>query len=62
VGFCDAALIGYAGTTKALSLIQRLEFLQNVTDMQLESLRNGNSKMTLDEINAEIQAARLERA
>jgi hypothetical protein len=28
--------------------------------MQQESLRNGNSKMTLDEINAEIQAARLE--
>jgi hypothetical protein len=30
--------------------------------MQQESLRNGNSKMTLDEINAEIQAARLEMA
>jgi hypothetical protein len=30
--------------------------------MQQESLRNGNSKMILDEINAEIQAALLEMA
>jgi hypothetical protein len=43
-----------------LSMLQKLEFMQTVTDMQLESFRNGNSNMTLDEINAEIQAARLE--
>jgi hypothetical protein len=45
-----------------LSLIQQMEFTRSIADMQQESLRNGNSKMTLDEINAEIQAARLEMA
>jgi hypothetical protein len=30
--------------------------------MQQESLQNGNSKITLDEINAEIAAARREMA
>jgi hypothetical protein len=34
--------------------------MQNVTEMQLQSMQNGNSAMTLDEINAEIAAARAE--
>jgi hypothetical protein len=44
-----------------LSLLQKLEFLQNLTELRLTSLRNGTSNMTLDEINAEIAAARAER-
>jgi hypothetical protein len=39
-----------------------LEFARSIAAMQQESLRNGNSKMTLDEINTEIQAVRFERA
>jgi hypothetical protein len=45
-----------------LSILQQLEFAQAIANMQQESLRNGNSKMTLDEINAEIAAARREMA
>jgi PHD/YefM family antitoxin component YafN of YafNO toxin-antitoxin module len=44
-----------------LSLLQKLEFMHNLTELRLTSLRNGNSNMTLDEINAEIAAARAER-
>jgi len=46
---------------KTLSMLQKLEFLQNLTEMRLTSIRNGNSAMTLDEINAEITAARRKR-
>jgi hypothetical protein len=51
-----------ANFEKTLSIVQQLEFTQALTNMQFESLRNGNSNMTLDEINAEIKAARLEMA
>jgi antitoxin (DNA-binding transcriptional repressor) of toxin-antitoxin stability system len=46
----------------ALSMLQQLEFAQAIANMQQESLRNGNSNMTLDEINAEIAATRREMA
>jgi len=46
---------------KTLSLFQKLEFMQNLTEMRLKSMRNGNSEMTLDEINSEIRAARKKR-
>jgi len=46
---------------RTLSLIQKLEFMQNLSEMRLVSLRNGNADMPLDEINAEIIAARKER-
>ena len=46
---------------KTLSLLQKLEFMQNLTEMRLTSIKKGNSEMTLDEINAEIKAARKER-
>jgi len=46
---------------RTLSLIQKLEFMQNLSEMRLVSLRNGNADMSLDEINAEIAAARKER-
>jgi hypothetical protein len=49
-----------ANFEKTFNLIQQMEFARSIASMQQESLRNGNSKMTLDEINAEIQAARLE--
>ena len=41
-----------------LSMLQKREFLQNLTEMRQLSRRNGNSNMTMDEINAEIAAAR----
>ena len=43
---------------QTLSLLQKLEFAQNLTDMRLTSLKNGNVDMSLDEINAEINAVR----
>ena len=49
-----------ANFENTLALIQQLEFAQAIANMQQESMRNGNSNMTLDEINAEIRAARLE--
>ena len=49
------------GFEKTLSLLQKLEFMQNLSEMRLTSMENGNSKMTLDEINKEIKAARKEK-
>jgi uncharacterized protein YlbG (UPF0298 family) len=46
---------------QTLSLLQKLEFMQNLTEMRLVSLKNGNANMSLDEINSEIDAARKER-
>ena len=46
---------------KTLSLLQKLEFMQNLGDMRLVSMKNNNSEMTLDEINMEIKAVRRER-
>jgi len=43
---------------QTLTLLQKLEFMQNLDDMRLTSLKNGNSKMTLDEINTEINSSR----
>jgi len=43
---------------RTLSLLQKLEFMQNLSEMRLASLQNGNANMTLDEINAEITASR----
>jgi hypothetical protein len=47
-----------ASFENALSLLQKLEFLQNLTGMRQTSQRMGNETMTLEEINAEIDAAR----
>ena len=46
---------------RTLSLLQKLEFMQNLSEMRLTSMRNGNADMSLDEINAEIAAARKNR-
>jgi hypothetical protein len=46
---------------RTLSLLQKLEFMQNVSEMRLASMQNGNADMSLDEINAEISTARKER-
>ncbi|MDR1453694.1 MAG: hypothetical protein LBJ25_06970 [Candidatus Margulisbacteria bacterium] len=43
---------------KTLAILEQLEFMQTVASLQMESIRNGKSKMTLAEINAEIRAAR----
>jgi len=40
------------------STLKKQKFMQNLTEMRLTSMKNGNSKMTLDEINAEINSAR----
>ena len=45
---------------RTLSLLQKLEFMQNLAEMRITSLRNGNSNMTLEEINAEISTSRKE--
>jgi antitoxin (DNA-binding transcriptional repressor) of toxin-antitoxin stability system len=49
------------GFEKTLSMLQKLEFMQNLTAMRQTSMKNGNSKMTIDEINAEINAVRKKR-
>ena len=54
-------LIDGSSFEKTLSMLQKLEFMQNLTEMRLTSMKSGNSKMTLDEINTEIKAARKER-
>lgn len=46
---------------KTLTMLQKLEFMQNLTEMRQVSMKNSNSEMTLDEINAEIKAARKSR-
>ena len=46
---------------QTLSLLQKLEFMQTLSEMRLVSLRNGNANMSLDEINAEITTARKKR-
>ena len=46
---------------KTLSLLQKLEFMQNLSEMRMASTKKGSSKMTLDEINAEIKAVRRNR-
>lgn len=49
-----------AGFESTLSMLQKLEFMQNLTEMRRASRHKGNSSLTLDEINAEIAAARAE--
>ena len=46
---------------RTLSLLQKLELMQTLSEMQLVSLQKGNAGMSLDEINAEISAARKDR-
>jgi len=46
---------------KKLTTLQKHEFKQNLTEMRLTSIKNGNSKMTLYEINTEINAVRKKR-
>jgi len=46
---------------RTLTLLQKLEFMQNLSEMRVTSLRNGTADMSLDEINAEITAARKEQ-
>jgi len=46
---------------RTLTLLQKLEFMQNLSEMRVTSLRNGTADMSLDEINAEIAAARKEQ-
>ena len=46
---------------KTLSMLQKLEFMQNLAEMRLVSMKTGNSNMSLDEINSEIKAARKKR-
>jgi len=43
---------------KLNEMLQDAEFLQNMEDMQMQSKKNGNSKMSLKKINALIADAR----
>ena len=40
---------------------KKQEFMQNLTEMRLSSMKHRNSEMTLYEINAEIDNSRKER-
>ena len=46
---------------QTLTLLQKLEFMQTLTEIRLSSIKNGLDSMTLEEINDEIAAARKER-
>jgi hypothetical protein len=46
---------------KTFALLQQMGFMQAVADMQMQSAKNGNSKMSLKEINKEIANARKEK-
>ena len=46
---------------RTLSLLQKLEFMQNLTEMRLSALRKGKADISLEEINEEIAATRKER-
>ncbi|MCL2479336.1 MAG: hypothetical protein FWF22_07535 [Treponema sp.] len=46
---------------RTLSLLQKLEFMQNLSEMRLASMQSGNADLSLDEINAEIAAVRKNR-
>jgi hypothetical protein len=43
---------------KTLSMLQKLEFMQNLTEMRLASAKKNGAKITLNEINTEIAATR----
>ena len=43
---------------KLSEMLQDIEFLQNMEDMQMQSKKNGNSKMNMKKINALIADAR----
>jgi len=45
----------------ALLDLRKLKAKRDLFDLQMQSIKNGNSKMTMDEINAEINLARQER-
>ena len=45
----------------ALLDLRKLKAKRDLLDLQMQSIKNGNSKMTMDEINAEIKLARQER-
>jgi antitoxin (DNA-binding transcriptional repressor) of toxin-antitoxin stability system len=46
---------------ETLEMINKIEATRALTRIQAEARKNGNSEMTLDEINAEIAASRKER-
>jgi hypothetical protein len=50
-----------ANLQEKIALLEQLEVMQAVNQMQLESVRNGNCNLSLDEINQEIAAARQDR-
>jgi hypothetical protein len=40
--------------------LRKLKAKRNLFDLQMQSIKNGTSNMTMDEINTEIELARLE--
>jgi hypothetical protein len=50
-----------ANLERKIDMIEQAEAMQILSEMQMESVRNGNSKMSMEEIDAEIKAARAER-
>ncbi len=50
--------IGDSNLEETLSIIRRVKAIEAVKRMQQKSLENGNNKMTMEEIEAEITRAR----
>lgn len=48
--------------TEKLAALRQAEVMRQVNNLRLQSVERGNDQMTLEEINAEINAARHERA
>ena len=46
---------------ETLATIQQAEAMRLINKIQMQSVKNGTDKMTMEEINAEIAAARSER-
>jgi antitoxin (DNA-binding transcriptional repressor) of toxin-antitoxin stability system len=58
-----ALMLPVNGSTleEMLSVVRQSEMMRLLSKMQMQSVRNGTSNMTMDEIDAEIAAARRER-
>ncbi|MDR3321660.1 MAG: hypothetical protein LBS93_04360 [Synergistaceae bacterium] len=59
-----AIMVQVDGTNldQKINLLEQAETMQIINEMQLESLKNGNCDMSMEEIDAEIALTRAERS
>jgi hypothetical protein len=59
-----AIMVQVDGTNlnQKIDLIEQVETMQVIKEMQLESLKNGNCNMSMEEIDTEIALSRAERS